>query len=420
MFEKLTLDNGLPLILVPINGIRSVSIGIYVNIGSRYETDGEAGAAHFIEHLLFKGTPRRPSAQLIAEAIEGIGGHLNASTDPEITMVWAKVAGHHFVEAVDVLIDMVRHSTFAPPDVERERQVILEELKMYYDNPDDWVDTLLNQTLWPNHPLGKDIAGRPETVAALERQALRAFYERAYHPQNMVVVVAGYFDDDAVVAALQSRTQDWPPHPSLTFEPAPKAPLSVRFACEDRPIEQGHLNLGAPGLHRHHPDRFTLAILNTILGSGMSSRLFLKLREELGLAYDIGSTLTTLADTGALIIYGGVDPTRAVEALQAIKVELGRLAQTPVPQVELDKAREYLKGNIILSLENSIVQASWYGQQALLYPKIRTIEEILAEYDAVTAADVQQVAQQLFDPARFVLAAVGPFGQGEALAEILG
>lgn len=419
MYETLTLENGLRIVLVPIEGIRSVSLGIFLGVGSRYETDAEAGAAHFIEHLLFKGTARRPSAQIIAEEIEGLGGMINASTDTEVTMYWAKVAGHHFVKAADVLIDILRYPTFAPEDVEKERLVILEELKMYYDTPDDWVDILLNQTFWPDHPLGKDIAGTPERVRALDRQTLRAFYERAYHPQNMVLVVAGYFDRDEVVEVLQTLLADWLPQPPVSFQPAPSGDLTKRFACENRPIEQGHLHLAMPGLHRYHPDRFTLAILNAVLGNGMSSRLFLKIREELGLAYAIGSNLTLLADTGVVSIYSGMDPSKAGEALQAILAELDRLTQSPIPQTELDKAREYLKGSVILSLENSLSQASWYGQQALLYSKIRTLEEILAQYDAVTREDVQKMAQTIFEPKKFVLAAVGPFGSGKMLEKLI-
>jgi len=233
-------------------------------------------------------------------------------------------------------------------------------------------------------------------------------------------VVAGYFDRQEVVTELRARLEDWAAQPPPHFQPAPEGDLSTRFACEDRPIEQGHLHLAMPGLHRYHPDRFTLALLNAVLGNGMSSRLFLKIREELGLAYAVGSSLNLLADTGAISIYSGVDPSRAVEALQAILVELDRLAQSPIPQTELEKAREYLKGGIILSLENSLSQAGWYGQQALLYPEIRALEEILAEYDAVTREEVQQMAQTIFDRKKFVLAAVGPFGTGEMLKGLLG
>jgi predicted Zn-dependent peptidase len=304
-------------------------------------------------------------------------------------------------------------------DVEKERQVILEELKMYYDTPDDWVDVLLSQTLWPGHPLGKDIAGTPATVEALKRSTLLDFYQRAYQPANCVVVVAGYFDEALVIDALRTRLADWSAGSSQTFLPAPQGPLSSRFICEDRPIEQGHLNLNAPGLDRFHPDRYSLALLNTLLGEGMSSRLFLKIREELGLAYDVGSSVGMLADTGMLTIYSGIDPERGPEAVQAILAELNRLTQKPVPAEELHKAREYLKGRIILSLESSSSQANWYGQQLLLHQKIETLETILARYDAVTTADIQRVAQQLFDPKQFVLAAVGPFGDGEALAKVV-
>lgn len=419
MYQEHILENGLKILLVPRRSFQSFSAGIFVRLGSRYESQTEAGLSHFIEHMLFKGTAARPSARLIAEAIEGVGGYSNAYTDYETTVYYAKVAASQAGTALNVLTDLVRNPLFDPKEIEKERLVIGEEINMVYDSPDDWVEILIDQLLWPNHPLGHSVAGTHQSLAGLNREALVAFYKKGYHPQNMVVAVAGAFEPTEVVAEIAARLGEWQPAERPAFEAAPPPQTEARWHVEDRPIEQGHLCLALPGLPRTHPDRYALSVLNTILGEGMSSRLFLAIREEKGLAYAVDSSLTMLHDTGCLVIYAGVDPRRAPQALQAILDELHRLANEAVPVQELDKAKEYLKGRLVLGLEDSFSWANWVAYQALLMDTIKTPEEVLQAYDRVTAADIQAIAQKIIRPEAYSLAAVGPFGQGKRLGQMI-
>jgi predicted Zn-dependent peptidase len=418
-FDERILKNGLKILLVPVTGLKSVSVGIFVALGSRYENEAHSGAAHFIEHMLFKGTDQRPSARLIAEAIEGVGGLSNAYTDQEVTVYHAKVGATQVSTAINVLADLVRHPLFDPLEFEKERYVIGEELNMVYDSPDTWAGILADQLLWPDHPLGRNVAGTHQSLAEISREALVTFYQTGYHPGNLLVALGGAFDPDQVVAELSDLVGDWQPAPSPTFKSAPARQTKARYLIENRPIEQGHLCLALPGLSRTDPDRYALSVLNAVLGDGMSSRLFLTIREEKGLAYDVDSSLSLLRDTGSLVIYAGVAPERAEEALQAILDELDRLREEPVPEKELHKTKEYLKGRLVLGLEDSFSQAAWVAYQSLLMDKIRTPEEVLQAYEAVTAVDVQAVAQKIFEPTLNNLAIVGPFGEGQSLGRLI-
>lgn len=419
MYQEHTLQNGLRILLVPVNSFQSASIGFFVNVGSRYESQSQAGLSHLIEHMVFKGTERWPSARLIAEAIEGLGGVSNAYTSQDATVYYAKVASAHSQTAIDVLADLVRQPLFEAGELEKERYVIGEEINMMYDSPDDWVGILAGQVLWPDHPLGRNVAGSHQSLAGISREALLAYFQAGYHPHNMLVAVGGAFDPDRVIARLNVALGDWQPAARPAYEAAPAAPTAARWVIEDRPIEQAHLCLALPGLARTHPGRYALNVLNTILGDGMSSRLFLNIREERGLAYAIESSLNLLQDAGELVIYAGVDPERSAEALQAILEELDRLRQEPPPPEELNKAREYLKGRLVLGLEDSFSRASWVAYQAMFMDRIKTPEEVLRAYDAVTAEDVQTMAQQLLQPTAYCLAAVGPFGRDETLGRLL-
>lgn len=419
MYQERVLENGLKILLVPVSGLKSVSVGIFVGVGSRYENEAESGMAHFIEHMLFKGTSRRPSARLVAEAIEGIGGISNAYTDHEVTVYHAKVAAAHVGTAIDVLADLVRHPLFELAEFEKERYVIGEELNMVYDSPDSWVEILADQLLWPNHPLGRNVAGTHQSLAGMSRDSLVSFYRAGYHPHNVLIAIGGAFEAEPVVAKIADLWAGWQPTDAILFEPAPGAQTEARWRVEDRSIEQGHLCLALPGLPRTHPDRYKLSLLNAILGDGMSSRLFLSIREDKGLAYDVDSSLSLLSDTGSMMIYAGVDPERGDEALQAILDELDRLREEPIPEQELRKTKEYLKGRLLLGLEDSFSQASWVAYQSLFMDSVKTPEEVLKRYDAVTAAEVQAVAQRIISPTAYNLAVVGPFGAGEALGRLI-
>jgi predicted Zn-dependent peptidase len=419
MVHQTSLENGVRILTVTMPQTLAVSVSLFVGVGSRYEPDDLGGASHFVEHMLFKGTERRPTARHLAEAIEGIGGYSNAYTDQDSTAYWAKVAAPHFAEAADVLTDMLRHSTFDPLEVEKERRVIVEEINMTMDAPDQWVGILLGHALWPDHPLGRDIAGTRETVSGLRRDQLVDHVAHYYLPGRTVVSVAGNITHQAAVGAIAERLADWSPAPARPYLPAPSGPASPRYMVEDRPTEQGHLCLAVPGLPRAHPDRFGLTLLNAILGEGMSSRLFLEVREAQGLAYAVESSLSSLDDTGLLVVYAGVSPEHAPRATRSILAELDRLRREPVPEGELNKAREYVKGRLVLSLEDSGAVSGWYGRQALLLDQILTPDEVLAAYDAVTVADIQRLARTLFTDAGLCLAAVGPFGDGGDLEAAL-
>jgi predicted Zn-dependent peptidase len=370
--------------------------------------------------MLFKGTTRRPSARIIAETIEGVGGVSNAYTSQESTVYYAKVAAAQASTALDVLGDLVRHPLFDPAEFEKERYVIGEELNMIYDSPDSWANVLLDQVLWPNHPLGHNIVGTAESLTSLSRDALTAYFGAGYHPQNALVAIGGAFDPDKILAEVTALLDDWQPGDVPPFEPAASPQTQARWHVEDRPIEQGHLCLALPGLSRRDPDRYALSVLNAVLGEGMSSRLFLNIREEKGLAYAVDSSLNLLQDTGSLAIYAGVDPDRAQEALQAILDELDRLRTEPVPPAELHKVKEYLKGRLVLGLEDSFSRAAWVAYQALFLEDIKSPEEVLQAYNAVTAEDVLAVAQKVITPSAYNLAVVGPFGEGEGLGRLLG
>lgn len=419
MLHETVLENGLRILTFTMTQTRAVSVSLFVGAGARYEPDALAGVSHFIEHMLFKGTSRRPTARHISEAIEGIGGYSNAYTDQETTTYWAKVAAPHFAEAADVLIDMLRCSRFEPTEIEKERRIIVEEINMSMDMPDQWVGILLGQVVWPDHPLGRDVAGTRESVVAITREQLLEYLEGHYLPGRTVVSVAGNVTHQEAVEMIVERLADWPSASANGYLSAPDGLPSPRWLVEDRPTEQGHLCLAVPGLPRKHPDRFALGLLNTVLGEGMSSRLFLEVREAQGLAYAVDSSLSMLEETGLLVVYTGVDPERAPQAIRSVLVELDRLRQEPVPEAELSKAREYIKGRLVLGLEDSGAVSAWYGRQALLLDKMLAPDDVLNAYDAVTAEDVQRIAQSLFVDEQLYLAAVGPFGDGEELGALL-
>jgi predicted Zn-dependent peptidase len=419
MVQETRLENGIRILTFTMPQTRAVSVSLFVGTGSRYESDEVAGASHFIEHMLFKGTARRPTARHIAEAIEGIGGYSNAYTDQETTAYWAKVAAPHFAEVADVLTDMLRCSAFDPTEIEKERRIIVEEINMTMDAPDQWVGILLGQVIWPDHPLGRDVAGTRETVVGMNRDQLLNYMERHYLPERSVVSVAGNVTHQEVVATMTERLADWPSSPANGYLPAPDGFHSPRWLVENRPTEQGHVCLATPGLPRTHPDRFALGLLNTVLGDGMSSRLFLEVRESQGLAYAVDSTLSMLEETGLLVVYAGVDSERSPQAIRAVLNELDRLRQKPVPEAELIKAREYVKGRLVLSLEDSGAVSAWYGRQALLLNEMLSPDEVLAAYDTITAEDIQRLAQTLFTGDQLYMAAIGPFNDGAELGAVL-
>jgi len=397
---------------------RSVSVCFFIGVGSRYETDAEAGVSHFIEHLCFKGTPKRPTAREVSEAIEGVGGILNGGTDKELTIYWCKVAQPHFLLALEVLIDILLHSRFDPQDIERERQVITEEINMIKDSPSQQVNLLIDDLLWPGHPLGRDIAGSKESVAAITRDMMLDYQASQYLPDNTVVTIAGNMKHEEAVTAVSQALANWtnrkprPGYSAYTEQPNP------RLQVERRDTEQAHLCLALPGLNLFHPRRYTLDLLNAILGAGMSSRLFTEIRDKLGLAYSIHSYAEYLLDSGAVIIYAGVEPKNLPLAIKAILKELSRLKEK-VPEAEISKAKELIKGRLLLSMEDTHHIANWLGGQEILTGHILTVDQVVSIIDAITADELKELAQELLVGSQLRLAVVGPVTAEEPLEELL-
>lgn len=413
MYQLTSLDNGLRLLTVSIPHVRSASMGFFVGVGSRFERDSQAGASHFIEHMVFKGTERHPTALDIAEAIESRGGIFNASTGLEVTLFWAKVAAAHLPEALDVLSDMLLGARFDPSEIEKERAVISEEINYSLDSPDSLSQILVNRLQWPDHPLGREIAGTRESVAKLGRADLLKFLAAHYCPDRTVLGLAGQIDHEEVAAWAQENLAGWKPGPDSSFEPASKNHDGPNLHVEFRDTEQAHLSLSFDGLSRRDPDRHALRLLNVMLGEGMRSRLFQQVREQLGLAYSVDSYVSTLQDTGSAGIYAGVAPNRAEEAVSAILDVLDRMRQEPVSEIELTKAREFVSGRLTLSLEDSFTVAAWYARQELLGPRVLDPEDVLDYFEALQPTDIQRLAQTVFRPDRLNLAVVGPFAAGE-------
>jgi predicted Zn-dependent peptidase len=408
MYEKTVLSNSLRIVSSAMPHTRSVCICIFIGTGSRYETPEQAGVSHFIEHLCFKGTARRPSAKEVSETIDGIGGVLNGGTDKELTVYWAKVARPHFILALDLLVDMLRNSKFDPVDIENERKIIIEELNMCMDSPQNRVDMLIDEVVWPDQPLGRDVAGSKETVSIIDRNMMLDYMPYHYLPGNTVVGVAGDITHDEVVNSVSAVLGDWPDGNHRNWFPADNGQEASRLVAEQRKTEQAHLCLAVRGLPQNHNDRFTLDLLNLILGEGMSSRLFLEIRERLGLAYEVNSHISYLHDSGSVNICAGVDPRRVEDAIEAILRELVKLRDNQVSEAEIIKSKELGKGRLMLRMEDTRSVAGWIGGQELLLGNIRTVDEVVSILDAVTASDLQRVAQNLLLTDKLSLALVGP------------
>jgi predicted Zn-dependent peptidase len=409
VFQKTVLDQGLRILTSTMDHTHSVSVGFFIGVGSRYESERENGITHFIEHMLFKGTEMRPTAREIAIAIEGIGGVFNASTGRELTTYWAKVGEDHFSIALDVLADMLLHSKVEEQELEKERGVIIEEINMTLDHPSDWVHLLATELIWPDHPLGRDQAGTKESVSEITRGMIGDYLSRHYQPANAVLAVAGNIQHERAVSEAKSRLEGWEVAPVATCLPMDQEQGAPRVRVAHKTTQQAHLALVLPGVSRFDEDKYILSLLNTVLGQGMSSRLFLEVREKRGLAYSVYSYVSPLTDTGLVGVYAGVDSDRIEGALQAILVELGKMKQEPVAEEELHKAKEFTKGRLKLQMEDSFSVASWVGRQEILEDRVLSLDEVLEEIDAVTTEDVQRVAGRLFHQEKLNLAVVGPY-----------
>lgn len=407
-FEKATLANGLRVTTTCMPFTRSVAVSVYLGAGSRYERPPEAGLSHLVEHLCFKGTESRPTPQQISQIVDSVGGTMNAATDRELTVYYGKVARPHLELVMDILTDMLRRSLFAPEELEKERRVILEELAAVADSPPQLVDVLIDKVLWPDQPLGWDVGGSRETVSSMSRELVQDFVARQYVPNNTVVSLAGNVTPEEALELVERQMGDWRRGTPWGWYPALSQQAGTQVAVTYKKTEQAQVSLAVRGLPIEHPDRHVLDLLSVILGEGMSSRLFLELREKLGLCYDIHSYVSHFLDTGSLTVYAAMEPRKAVTALNALMGELRRLCGT-LEEDEVARAKELSKGRLLLRMEDTRSVSGWTGAQELLLGRVRTVDEVLAGLEAVTLADLQRVGGELLVTEALNLAVVGPF-----------
>jgi predicted Zn-dependent peptidase len=408
VFEKTVLPNGLRAVTAPMPQAKSVACFVMLAAGSRYETRETNGIAHFAEHMFFKGTERRPTARDIAGEIDSIGGEFNAFTGKEYTGYYVKCAAEHRDTALDVLVDMLRNSKFDPEEIEREKGVIVEEMNMYYDTPRDYLEGVYDELLYDDTPLGWDIIGKKETVRSAERETFLEYLDRWYRAPRMVAGIAGAVGDD-IVPRLEELLGDVPngamgSPPQVEWK-QDRAQVKVHTKQSD----QAHIRVGVHSYPIDHPDRYALGLLATVLGGGMSSRLFTEVRERRGLAYYVYGYNMGYTDTGTLYAQGGVDIKRIDEAVKTIVAEFGRIAAEPVEADELEKARNFAKGRLVLSLEDPKGTIMFGLRSEVLEGTLREPDDVLSGYDAVTIEDIQRVAQDIVRENRLNLAVIGPF-----------
>jgi predicted Zn-dependent peptidase len=417
-FERQTLGNGLRVLTAPMPHVQSVISFVMLAAGSRYETSETNGIAHFAEHMFFKGTERRPTAKDIAAEVDAIGGEFNAFTSKEYTGYYVKCAAEHRDVALDVLVDMLRHSKFDADEIEREKGVIVEEMNMYFDTPRDYISGVYDTLVYGDQPIGWDIIGRKETVRAASRRTFLDYLDRWYKPHRMVVGIGGQLGDGLLerIGSLLGDLQDAETGSPAAAEPGPN---STRVKLHTKQSDQAHLCLGVPSYPIDHPDRYTLQVLTTVLGGGMSSRLFTEVRERRGLAYYVFATNQGYTDTGSLYSQAGVDINRVDEAVTTIVDELRKIASEAVPADELGKAKAFAKGRFVLQTESPQGMIMFGLRREVLEGEAVEPADVLAGIDAVTADDVGRVAQELIVDKKLRLALIGPFDDAERFEKLL-
>jgi len=408
MYQKAVLDNGLRIVTHKMSGRSSAALGVWIGVGGRYEDNTNKGIAHLLEHLCFKGAGKYSAFQ-IKETIEGVGGSLNAFTSEEFTCYLAKLIVRHLPLALDVLSDMVLAPLLTEKDMEKEKAVILEEIKMYRDLPQAYVNELLDELLWPAHPLGMNLAGTPESVRALSRSQVSSFCRDFYHPENIVVSVSGDIEHQKIIKYLSKAFSKSKARPALKFRPAPEnrqETARVKFFTKD--TEQSHLAMAYLGYKRNHPDRHAMGLLHIVLGANMSSRLFNEVREKKGLAYEIGTQARYFYDTGAFFVHAGVDNRKIASAVSTILKEMEKIAKFKVSRDEFTRAKEYYTGQLLMSLEDTLDHMLWVGEQEIALRRIKSQQDILAEVRKVAIEDLKRVAKDIFRNNNLSLAVIGP------------
>jgi predicted Zn-dependent peptidase len=405
MIVREVLDNGLKFVTESMPHVRSVSIGVWLTRGSRHETDDLSGIAHFVEHMLFKGTTSR-SAEDIAQTIDSVGGQLDAFTSKEYAGYYIKVLDDHLPIALDILADIILNPAFDEEDIEREKKVILEEIKMVEDTPDDLVHEIFTESYWAGHPLGRPILGTRQTVEGLTQQALRTYFNQAYIAPNMIFSAAGNLDHQRMRELVQNVFGKVARQGPSVNGSGPRTMPSV--ILRDKDLEQSHVCLGTIGYQQNHADRYTTYILNTVLGGSMSSRLFQNVREKRGLAYAVFSGLSAYRDAGMLTVYAGCAKENVAEVVDLVVEEMRGFKELPLPESELRRSKDHLKGSLMLSLESTSSRMSHLARQEIYFDKHFTLDETLAGIERVSMDDVQRVARDIFSNGSLAATVLGP------------
>jgi len=417
LYQKTVLPNGVRVITEQIEHVRSVAIGLWVGAGSRDERSGYEGISHFIEHMFFKGTKKRTARQL-AESLEAVGGQLNAFTTKEYTCFYAKVLDEDLELAIDVLSDMFFSSLFDVKEIDKEKKVVIEEIKMYEDSPDELIHDLFSEYVWNDHPLGKPILGTVASINALTREKILDYLGHHYAPENLVVAVAGKIDDEnALLRRLSDLFGSFKRGGPRLLEGTPQGMAVQRFVGKD--TEQMHLIIGVPGLGQDDEDIYPMHVINNVLGGGLSSRLFQEIREQRGLAYSVYSYHSTYVDTGLFAIYAGTSPSNTREVVECILEEVQAMKKTGITAEELNRTKAQIKGSLYLGLESVNSRMSRLGKTELTYNRVLAPEEVVEKLERVTLEDVFRVMNRLWERGKISLAAIGPEGHEVDLAEIL-
>lgn len=410
-FQRSESSSGIRILTERMPNLRSVTSGFWVGVGSRDEPRELSGISHFIEHLIFKGTPMR-SARRIAEEFDIMGGELNAFSAKEYTCYYAKVLDEKVEDAFEVMADMLLRSLMRPRDIDAERKVILEEIAMHEDSPDDIIHDLFVSALWESHPLGQSVLGYQNVIRTLGSEDITAYFRSYYVPENMVIAVAGNVEHETIVELVE-RLMDGGVASSTHERHSVVPEIRPHTAVYNRSTEQAHIVLGTQGLPRQHPSRFALAILDNILGGGMSSRLFQKIREERSLAYSIFSYHSMYVETGLVAFYAGTNPENVSAVIELIKEEVDQLLARGITPDELERAKGHIKGNLVLSLEDSGSRMTRLGKAEICQGEILSLDELLGRIDAVSADDVRMLAESLFGSRKLVVTIIGPLGDRE-------
>ena len=409
IYKIIKLENNLRIVVEEMPYMKSVAIVFGIGAGSRYEVQKHQGISHLIEHMLFKGTNKRKSTLEISQAIEGIGGEINASTSKETTYLYAKVPQEQFKTAFNVLADIILNSLMREEDLHKEKNIIIEEIKKYQDIPEELVEILLDKIMWKNHPLGKPIFGDEKSVINIQREDLLSYINIFYRPNNLVISVAGNIKIEEVILQVDKYFKIIEKGEVKNYLPAKDNQKNTQIGIKFKKSNQTHLSFGFPGISRLDPDKYSVDLLDIILGSGLSSRLFQKIRVRKSLAYDIHSSIQYFNDISSFNIYAGIDSNKLGETIQTILEELNKIKDNNLKEGELRKAKEMYKGALSLSLESTLSRAFWLGNRMLLYGRTSTFDEIKEKIEEVKVKDIQKMAQNIFTKDKVNLSIVGPF-----------